>query len=318
MTTPWPLLRRDGSLQGLQDDPEAAALLREHGVAGYVFSRLREQGLAAPGELQSAWSEQRQRNLLYGIELTKIGEALTQTGSRAAVLKGMALLGDLYKDGGARSLADIDLLVRGDERTKVLGVLTGLGFAPLKTKRWSANAFKVDLSKMLHGTELVVELHTDLFENAGACEWRREATARPGIDRLRNEEMLVHLMGHLGHQHSFLKLSWLVDIDLLIRAKAPQIDWDRVASMVEALGHRRSASAVLWAARTYLGTPTDHPVGERLIQPGWERWLTSRFLWHPRKNLLRYYGVKHRLKDSLREALWYDLRWLRSVSVTPD
>jgi hypothetical protein len=315
----WDLIRIEGRLEGrlprtfkertAQEWNRVTSQLHEHALEGLVYSRWKDRlPYHAARLLEIEWKLQAQRNLAYFSELRWLGMRCLQLGIHPALLKGAALIGDIYDDIGARSMADIDLLTDSEGMKWIAEELRARGYDDVSATKWEANSFKRVLSRKSQGIELVFELHERLFFNEGDVDWRFVESSElgsPGFRKLAAEDMLVHLMGHLGYQHTFLHLTWLVDIDLFIRKH--EIDWARVMVLATRLKQRRSALATLWACHDYLGTP----VPSRLLKMGWSKLLSGEFLWFPKKRPLRYYLIKHLMKDSAREALVYDLLWLR-------
>jgi hypothetical protein len=319
----WDYLRLEGRSGGSATEKseglgELAAALIEHGIAGDVYSRYRSSLPGAiAGDCQAAWKAQLQRNLVQQEELRWLGQRCEERGLEPVVLKGAALLGDIYEDPGSRSMADLDLWVKPSDWEPLVKILVDAGYREVEGIRWEANEFKLNLSRLVDGLGIVFELHRKMFysESRGSqVQWRTEplCDGMPvSLRKLAREQMLAHLMGHLAYEHTFLKLSWLLDIDRYVRKHGASLDWERVQALCSWLRQSRSAFSVLWAAKRYLGTPVQWNGAGRL--PDWllESLLTEEFLWAPTEHRARYYVVKHLVKDDWREALTYDLLWLR-------
>ena len=107
----------------------AAAVI--HGIAGLLADRLHWQGppvwqaFLADQRLQMARRERRIRDVLLYIDLEARRDRLPVIG-----LKGSALLEVALYAPGQRPMADIDLLVRPEDRQAALGMLARLGYRP--------------------------------------------------------------------------------------------------------------------------------------------------------------------------------------------
>jgi hypothetical protein len=316
MRAVWELIRADSrELPELtpREWERLPKILEEHGLRGLVYSRWRD---ALPSsvqvELARAWRDQWARNLAYREELAGLSADLASRGIRPVVLKGMALLDALYPDLGARSVSDIDLLIGREQWDETRAVLGARGFVEDRTyRKWEGIEFKGSFVKYAGGIEIPIDLHQQLFYREPAnTRWRLEPMAEAA--RLCDEDLLAHLMGHLGYQHAFLSLNWLVDIDLFCRARGDSLKWKAVAARCAVLGHMRSARAVLWCCRQFLGTPLgDTKV--RAFGRDWDPWrlvLGENYLWSPLKRRFLFYLVNNMMNDSWTEALRYDWLWL--------
>ena len=290
--------------------------LATHGLGGYVYRQHRDHLPAdVRDELKKQWNSQWLNFGAFANELAWFAEICAQRKLPVTVLKGMALVGDIYADPGTRSMGDIDLWVRPENWTEVIEIFLAHGFRDISKTRWEANSFKCLLRKSDPSTlEVDVELHQRLFFNeTNLIDWRTVEMPTPGLKKLATEDLLVHLMGHLAYQHTFLKLVWLFDIDLLIR-KYEKLDWTRVISLVSQLKQRRSASAVLFACEKHFGTPIPAFVHRELRSfsaRAWGTLLNQKFLSSPETHFFRYYTLKHLVKDSWTEALKYNWLWLK-------
>ncbi len=321
----WQLLDFDSSVPvGRQSDWEGALdLLNEHGLSGLVSSRRKaDLPTFASDCLKVQLSRQRQRNLLQYQELRSISNSLkAESTIRPVILKGMALLPMIYEEVGERHMSDIDLLVEKDEVADLISLLSKQGFRSVPTRRWWGNSFKWELSKETDCGDVNIEVHSNLFYGTNSGWWHKEAASHLGdpcelsqFDVLCHEEMFVHLCGHLAYQHTFLKLSWLVDLVLFLKKYRESMDWQRVYQIANDLGMKNSCAAVLHAVGAYSDFAVDIPdTGNERLELGFaQRLITRELLLEPHANLLRYYCIKHLLKDKVSTALRYDLRWLIS------
>ncbi|HEX4923713.1 MAG TPA: nucleotidyltransferase family protein, partial [Bdellovibrionales bacterium] len=238
------------------------------GLAGFVYAR-RAEMLPSDirAQLHKVYLAQFAFNANLETNYRRVRGALENVGCEPVLLKGLSLLGRVY-DAGERPISDIDVLIRPNQLELSSTVLRELGYRSKTELRWHANDFKRNFEDESGLCE--VELHTRLFYNEPASfEWGTQYDAERGR-HLSDEHMLAHLLGHLGFQHTFLKLFWLVDVDLLARAYGSRLDWELLARSLARLRLTRSAALVLGACRRYLNTPGLEPILGRLpVTPEW-------------------------------------------------
>jgi hypothetical protein len=216
------------------------------------------------------------------------------------VLKGMSLINyEVYSSLGDRLTGDIDLLV--SDLNSFSEVLIKKGFSLVKNHQWKGNDFKRNFSQYLNGIEVVVELHTRLFYHSTFNEYRTFKT-KEGFYVLAVEDLLVHLVGHLAFQHTFLKIHWLLDIYLLQETRQLEIDNKRVQFLLEKLKLKRS-----WYMTQRF---VDVFFKERKFSNVFEIYFYDvNFLIFPEKNKFKYFVIKHLTKDSLLTSLNYTIHW---------
>jgi hypothetical protein len=245
-------------------------------------------------------------------ELARAGRAEGITFTR---LKGLALVDALYPDLGARSLADIDLLVREGEWDTAKALALRQGFRELPGIPPEYRAYKITYIKRLDGAELMLDLHRKLlYGEPEGFEWQRDG------DRLSKTDLLAYLAGHAGYQHGFLGLNWMLDLSLLVeswRTPADWPDWDRLSDVCDRVGLHQSMRAAVHVLKEHLGTriPAGLQAFVRCQAPMKQHAaalaLSERYLWHSTGRHLRYFLVQNLVKDSWSEALEHDWLWLR-------
>jgi hypothetical protein len=289
--------------------------LNDQGVAGMVYqSKKHLLPESVQQSLKNSFFAQSIYNSILQDELKKIKTTFQAKNIHGTLLKGMSLIDQIY-DIGERPMADIDLLLPIEKFKMASKELESLGYTLLTEKRWKANFFKKNFVKYTTGDlKIEVELHSKLFfSEPKEFTWIQEDSENFGF--LKTEDNLIHLMGHLGFQHTFHKLFWLVDIDRLIRKHANALDWEYVLKKLALLNQTRSSAAVLGACYRYLQTPVPQQILSDL--PAFPKWvwktlLTKSFFSAPQKNILNYFIIKHLMKDSLVEAFKYDFFWILS------
>lgn len=232
---------------------------------------------ALRGFYRRAWCE----NQVLFRRIAGVLEALARAGVRALVLKGAALASPVYGDAGTRPMADADLLVRGGDFVAAVRALAREGWVAHDTTAGamleaSPAAFRERYDAIglrQAGDALpVLDLHDRLLHVYGhhrvdfpeAWLWADAepfelggATAR----RLSPAHALLHVAFH-GYQRQHVgPIRWVADVDRLVRADGPRIDWRtllRQAREARVLAPLRDA---LETAATVVGTPV--PSGVR-------------------------------------------------------
>lgn len=308
----WNLLLERDELGSSLPSEGALRLLRENKLAGLIFSR--NTKVLQGSDFAVDWKSQWLRSNLFLRELQILDEVWATKEIPATVLKGSALIGDIYLDSGQRSMCDIDLLIPEAKLAEAVEALELRGFQPQQSKSWAANEFKVVLEKNEKGIPVVLELHTRLFYQNDSYEaWSlRPHPSFAHLTTLTIEDQLIHLMGHLGYQHTYLMLHWFVDIHLFLKKYGSQIDCARVCERLHRLGQVRSAQILLWTLERFFSTsiPMDLPVPSPLLSFTLEALITDEFLWSTNKAKWSYFILKHLTKDRLQDSLVYDFKWL--------
>ena len=169
----------------------------------------------------------RHSEILLRLALNSAGSALASAQITPVVCKGIILAMDYYPGPGQRPMQDVDLWIERPKLEAAVEVLRGEGFeceldwphtaAWSCTNQWGA-LFDV------HG-------EMTLFEARGLTIHQLSHAHDAGSFRVfRPEAQLVHLVVHmLGHtDEAGLMLGWLVDLVMVLRKRAEELDWTLV------------------------------------------------------------------------------------------
>jgi len=264
------------------------------------------------GRLRTAHVRNLARNLALVDQVTVLLTALNRAGIPAAPLKGIdAVLEDLYDDWGARTMADLDLLVEPSSGPVATEVLADLGYEPTGDELPGHHHLTPMTAPGLVG---VVEIHVGLLDrlSPGFLDPRDvlgradPCPGRPGL-RLDRTDAATHLVDHAQHATSAhrveLDLRAFHETALMVR-RVPEVDWDVVRDRFARAGHLERFDAHMaatdellgvgppvslgragrWVARRELFVD-DHPVLALLDRPG------RRFAQLRRDRLERFYGT---------------------------
>jgi hypothetical protein len=202
------------------------------------------------------------RNTTLYSALREIISELNDIDAEPVVLKGaLTLLEGLYPDRSARVVGDIDLLVKKGALHRASSRLIALGYRvqtpDLPTKRWFTAAPMREapshhLPVQIHErTGIGVELHHELFlppyqallSSPGAID-RRHRVTQSGLTYavLHPTDRVIHNVAHAQlhhprHEDGGIELRQLVELALIARAFAAEIDWAEVDARFEATGY---------------------------------------------------------------------------------
>lgn len=249
------------------------------------------------------------RNIIYLNWADEFSKIAHKKKWKVIFLKGIVLLEDIYTEMQHRTLGDIDILISKEIYSNVEQYLIDDGFKKTGEKKWKGNNFKSNLVKTIHGIEVVIELHSRLFMNEDSINWESTPFKNKFSRRLTPTDELVHLMGHLAYQHTFLKIHWLLDIALHLKKYQNELDMNRFHKLNSKLGHKNSTYSVLIALRSF-------DIKHDLIKTDLFRRIifkifnNKKFLCAPKSHKLNYFIIKHATKSSWYESIKYDILWL--------
>lgn len=248
------------------DWDEVVALAEAHGVLSLladVFGQAR-WAKHAPAEIRhrlkltlAAQTLQVRAGLS---QLERVVSRLQQQQVPVLVLKGPALASRVYPAAPYRLFTDLDLLCPPDSHPQADTVLRACGYAPLVQKATEQEGFHVVYTAP--GTLLPIELHSDLLQlglptRCAADLWRAPESFAVGATRipmLGVDYQVLHLCVHL-HTHGYSRLIWFKDLDLLLRSRSAEIDWDHVYALARGEGAVLSVHRCLLLLRDLLHTP---------------------------------------------------------------
>ncbi|MFA6236651.1 MAG: nucleotidyltransferase family protein [Bacteriovorax sp.] len=297
-------------VENLAKQKNCMDLLNEHHVTGIIYHYFPEFSVHNDCMLQYKKQWIHNHVLLNVIEEISTHAAIFKTS--ATLLKGADLLLDIYTDVGSRFLSDIDLLIPAEDSAKWENLLSKLGFEPTRLQSFYGNRFKKEWIKKIGEVEVNIELHTSLFFHLKKENWQTTGTPYLNLTRLKNEDMLIHLCGHVACQHSFLCLYWIFDIYFFYQKHFHELDWNLLKS--KSIEHNlfTSVQMCLWILSQHFGVRLESEI-ERLFEINKKKWwmnlLTISFLLNPMEKKYKYYLVKQATKDQITSALRYDLSW---------
>lgn len=244
------------------------------------------------------------QNILFLDEFNHIADACTVAGINLVALKGISLIGRIY-DASERSMTDIDVLITPEELASLKKILLERGFLERFEEKWSANDFKFIFYKFHMGLEIVLEVHTQLIADQKRDHWH--FIKHKNYKILAPQDEILYLAYHYAHQHTLLKAKWLHDIYLLSIASHGL--WNK--SLWTRAKDKGIFSALLFTTHAlnrkyYLKLSYPYSLKNRIAKP----LLNLEFIENPDHFAYKYYVTKHIVKDSLTQAIAYDIQWL--------
>jgi hypothetical protein len=256
-------------------------------VAPLLFTLLanlkasRGLGIPQKEKLHQAYFSTAAQNMLTLHYSESILTALHKSGIPTAVLKGVFLLENVYGDIGARSMSDIDLLVKKQDLPKCLEIMQELGYKPSTYFNLADKNVDIKhLPPMEKAGGPTVELHWTLLEEDEPFTidiealWERMVPAKiANVDTLALgiEDLILHLCLHLTYQHYLnLGLRGLMDVALVIHKFSPEIDWQKLVEIAQSWGAEKVAALTLKLVETQLNVPIPSDVLSALAPEGIE------------------------------------------------
>ena len=271
-------------------------LCSRHHIEGLLYSFYDE--FRGSSQFKSVWLKNWHRNDLAQkvlIESVQVNELQ----HKIVLLKGFALLGQVYLDSGSRFMSDVDLLVHPCDFTKLEKMLIEYGFLRVESKKWKANSFKSEWSIVIDGTEVCIELHSKLYFHVSNRfeDFNFEESHIQGFWRLSSIDQLIHLSTHYAFQHTFQSLYWAFDFYFYFLHIQDDLD-------MKLLSQRALRFKVSRSLDYCLSLLVDH--FQLKIELDQKLSLSSDFLWSEERRSFEYLKIKHLTKDSLIQALEYD------------
>jgi hypothetical protein len=292
----------------------ARAVATIHGVSPLLARSLRWQG---PPGWQTFLDDQRMHTESRHVRIRELLERLHEAGRSAGIalvaLKSVALHELQLYAAGERPMADVDLLVRGQDSRRAGRMLEDLGFH-VTLSNWRHQVFATDAPAPAGFGEncangLKIELHTHIQEvlpkraiDVSACIFSN--TAEPGLNQYPSRAaLMLHLLFHAAGAMA-LRVVRLINLNDISRLSASMSsrDWD------EFLAQERTLNQTLWWSFPPLALTAHYydSIPERVVTA-----LSSRCHWWLKETCRR-----RTLSDVSLSYLWVTafpgIEWARS------
>jgi hypothetical protein len=224
-------------------------------------------------------------------------------------------------------MGDIDLLVKGSDRLRIIKLMLEMGFNLYETGQTCNRFFTRGISKGKRRDThkpVYIEVHSNLqvpvrlnrsftidmneFWNGS----QRKSTDGFPFLQLCPVHNLIYLCSHLA-EHHYSRMIWAYDITLHIHRHGEEIDWEKLKDLCGRMKIRSPVYHSLRLCRELFGMPIPEKVLKNLSLPPWKMkmggFLIRRSLQVPEKSQLRRFMqflIKAFSVDSWAEALlWF-------------
>lgn len=271
----------DQSLRDALSTPELVDAIKKTGMAGYFCALLDENrkrlGIAPSviEELKVSTRRTAAKNVFYEAQCARLLCSFSSRGIPHILLKGLSYMEDVFGDISARTMSDIDLLIRPDDRLRALEVLLeesyAVYFIPLFqgpkedfhkltdligeahfVKKSGALTINIDLHwKLRPGYPMSDYLHLDKLP-----WWENTTSVVIGdapAKRLSPDMQFLHLALHLGLHHQYTGLRWFVEFCLFLKRYGHELAWDNINALAGSKDCRKLVGICLKLAEDYMG-----------------------------------------------------------------
>jgi hypothetical protein len=202
-------------------------------------------------------------NLFLTGKLLEIVQFFRANNIEALPFKGPMLAIQAYGNPALRRYSDLDVLVKPANFEQAAKLLSENGYTPLTSVSWLKKSnWYVGRTKDIYFTDksgtVSLELHWKLSGSHFGLPkemnglWDRLECVNLGgtpVSALSFNDLLIYLCLH-GSRHSWERLSWICDINELIRSEK-DIDWDQVIEKARQLGCERVLFLGLYLAHDF-------------------------------------------------------------------
>jgi hypothetical protein len=221
------------------------------GVSPLIYDTLQGANIAPAAVLQTLhtrYLSTASRNIVLFHELEKLLQHQSLKDVRVIVLKGAALVNDVYGGIALRPMIDLDLLSGPGSVLTIQDTLEALGYVALPEPIGKPElALRNELRFLKSSSGGVwLDLHWDLFnspylQKTLSTDWIWDTARSVSFGKSRAlilgpEAQILHLCGHMWlHHHVHLKLLWLHDLAEVIHFHASELDWNQL--LLQALAY---------------------------------------------------------------------------------
>jgi len=277
-----------------KDWPAMITAIEKTGMAGYFYDLfLKNEAVSkipatVADTLKKSARRVAARNAFYESECAKVQRGLSSADVENILLKGLSYMEDIYGDTSARTMSDIDLLIRPGDRMKAFDYLHAEGYS-----RYVIPSFKGGRDDFAKLTDITGESH--FMKKSGALtvgvdlHWKMRAgyplndylfldrfpwwehngtvvidgaTAR----RLSPEMQFIHLALHFAIHHEYTGIRWFIELCLFLKRYGSDLDWDFIYEISSSPDCRKLLGVCLRLAADYMaGSSPDASLWRRFL-----------------------------------------------------
>lgn len=263
------------------DWPRLIQLAARHKLQPLLYSTLGRSD-AMPKDIRSVlhanFLQNAQLNLRLAAELNALLNLFKSSNILAVPFKGVSLAAAMYGNLSLRAAGDIDLLVPRSDIPAVSSILRNSGYLPDSPRteadeaRFLQSVYNYHLGFVHPQTGIIVEPHwnvmppyysTDLdnFVTTSLGRLTQQDVCGVSAPALADEDLLIILCVH-ANRHLWDRLSWLVDIAQLTRAR-PNLDWPHIETTAHTIGQHRLLLIGLLLASQLAGVAVPNEILEK-------------------------------------------------------
>lgn len=222
----------------------------DRGIAPLLYTKLPKLSnanllpKAAATKLQQAYLITFSRSTVLYEHFRMVANAFAKFNIPIIALKGVYLSENLYQDIGLRQFSDIDLLVKPEDGTKAIAVLSDMGYKPMSFK---VSEFVKKNTEVIHYDPMIyngvsIELHTKLHKDREVYHVNQEHIWQNKMSVTINKipayslginDLLIHLCIHLDKHFisESVQFTCFNDITNYLEEFSKQIDWIEFVSL---------------------------------------------------------------------------------------
>jgi hypothetical protein len=282
--------------------------IRRHKLQGYAWANLRDYlSEEFANECRKKYVFQKLSGEKYFTELDRLSKIFADAGEAAIVYKGGGFMREFYGDLGARELKDFDLWVPPQKMKTAGKLFFQAGYEILEVPNWEAGEGKLIYTQN-HGDFFTdFEVHQKNYSFEKTPLFSLPENARGFVIPPIEEHFLMTVI-HAGYQHTFTELKWWIDIVRFLQLHNQNLNWEKLADLSHTHQMHRLLSNVL---RVVAETQSWFKLRAELFSNIQLNSFGPDFLIKPQQDKLRYYWLKHSLKENIARTLRYDVLWLK-------
>lgn len=246
------------------DVGKVCAWAESHKLGGIFFAQcgsLLAQSPAVFARLQKAFGAAVFHHSARSASYARLQAAFRQAGIPFIPVKGV-LIAPVYPDPQLRTMGDMDLLVRADDRERIRDVLTPLGFTNTK---WSEVEWDYQQDKVKF--ELQAELiHPCELQNRDLESWLNDVWPHVESDasggyRLDVNFHFLYLIAHIAKHLRWVGVGFrqFYDLSVMMQCSGETYDWRWIREQAERLNIFRFVMICLALNERWFGVPSPYP-----------------------------------------------------------
>lgn len=237
-----------------------------HKLGGIFFAQCGLNLMQHPAiysKLQNAFGSAVYQAATREKDYAELKAAFTQAGIPFIPVKG-AVIAPFYPDPQLRTMSDLDLVVRTEDKERIRDVLTPLGF---RNKRWSDVEWHYARNTSLF--ELQAELiRPNALNNKALQDYINDtwshAVSENGSFRLNDSFHFLYLMVHIAKHLRIVGIGFrsFYDLAILMQRCPERLDWKWIRTESERLHFFRFVMLCLAMTERWFDVPSPFPTDE--------------------------------------------------------